>query len=222
MNNAAPQRTILLFAPHPDDETLGCGGYVAQRIDAGDRVIIVVLTMGEKLFSHCLQIYSDPSPEQIRDMRREESQRATAILGVAATDVVFWEYADLSIADNAVEITARIAALLREFKAVEVLCTGPDEEHPDHRAACSVVQRACAQAAPGIALRWYITALRAGLTIDRLPLTVHPIDITKQLARKAQAVAQFRAHLDIVSKQQAAPIVADFKQYLTGQEILLA
>lgn len=222
MSQDAAPGTIVLFAPHPDDETLGCGGYVAQRIDAGCRVVIVVLTMGEKLFSHGLRICTDPSPEEIRAMRREETLQATAILGVPGADVRFLEYADRSLEENAAAVGARIIPLLRELGPSEVLCTGPDEEHPDHRAASSIVRHACAQAVPGAALRWYITSLRAGLSSDALPYAVQAVDIRRQLPRKTRAVACFRAHLAILSPRQTAPIVADFRAYLAATEILLS
>lgn len=37
---------VLIFAPHPDDEILGCGGYMAQCADRGDEVTVVVVTSG--------------------------------------------------------------------------------------------------------------------------------------------------------------------------------
>ena len=89
--NPAPHTkgTIVLFAPHPDDETLGCGGYLAKRIDEGYKVFVVVLTMGEKLFSHVLKIFEDPSPREVCDIRRDETRRATEILGLKNEDLLF-------------------------------------------------------------------------------------------------------------------------------------
>jgi LmbE family N-acetylglucosaminyl deacetylase len=37
-------RTILAIAPHPDDETLGCGGTLIKHISAGDRVHWLIFT----------------------------------------------------------------------------------------------------------------------------------------------------------------------------------
>ena len=37
---------VLIFAPHPDDEILGCGGYMALCADRGDEVTVVVVTSG--------------------------------------------------------------------------------------------------------------------------------------------------------------------------------
>ena len=37
-------KTILVIAPHPDDETLGCGGTILRHIEEGDEVIWVIAT----------------------------------------------------------------------------------------------------------------------------------------------------------------------------------
>lgn len=212
--------TVLVIAPHPDDETLGCGGYVAQRRDAGDRVAIVVLTRGEKLFTHLLGIDRDPTPDQVAAMRRAESLRATAILGVAAGEVRFLDHPDRSLEERADAVEATLVDLLAELRPAEVLCTGPCEAHPDHVAAAAIARRACARAAPAARLRWYVTTLAAGMTDSTLPYPTERIDIAPQLARKTRAVAQFRAHLAIISPRQTAPIATDFAEYLSGVEVL--
>ena len=37
-------KKIMVFAPHPDDETLGCGGTMLKHVDNGDEVILVIAT----------------------------------------------------------------------------------------------------------------------------------------------------------------------------------
>ena len=41
-------RSLLVFAPHPDDEVFGCGGLIALALDAGARVNVVVVSDGGK------------------------------------------------------------------------------------------------------------------------------------------------------------------------------
>ena len=41
-------RNILVLSPHPDDESIGCGGTIANHTAAGDQVTVIFLTSGEK------------------------------------------------------------------------------------------------------------------------------------------------------------------------------
>ncbi|MDK2978412.1 MAG: GlcNAc-PI de-N-acetylase [Bacteroidales bacterium] len=38
------QEVILIVAPHPDDETLGAGGYILKQKQLGNRVIVLNMT----------------------------------------------------------------------------------------------------------------------------------------------------------------------------------
>ncbi len=39
---------VLVFAPHPDDETIGCGGIIASHYRHGDPVKVIILSNGDK------------------------------------------------------------------------------------------------------------------------------------------------------------------------------
>ena len=70
---------IIVFAPHPDDETLGCGGTIAKRIVEGYEVIIVIMTDGRHSYLEMLGIDKDPTPNELKEIRKEEVKRATRI-----------------------------------------------------------------------------------------------------------------------------------------------
>ena len=66
---------ILIVAPHPDDEVLGCGGTIAKYVDNGDDVYVAIVTKGcEPLFS----------AEQVESVRNE-CLKADRFLGVKET-----------------------------------------------------------------------------------------------------------------------------------------
>lgn len=67
---------VLLLAPHPDDESLGCGAAMAALTDMGRRVQVVVVTDGGG--SHPSS-RSHP-PAQLRRLRAAEVNRAVDIL----------------------------------------------------------------------------------------------------------------------------------------------
>ena len=56
------EHNVIIFSPHPDDETLGCGGTIAKKVKEGYQVKIVFMTDGRNAFSKILKINSCPSP----------------------------------------------------------------------------------------------------------------------------------------------------------------
>jgi len=71
---------LLVFAPHPDDDVIGCGGTIANNTAQGNQVTIVYLTSGE----NGSLAYS---PAELSVVREEEATRAASLLGVS--DVIF-------------------------------------------------------------------------------------------------------------------------------------
>ena len=46
-------KNILIIAPHPDDEVLGCGGIMAKYASSGNKVYVLIRTRGTPtLYSH--------------------------------------------------------------------------------------------------------------------------------------------------------------------------
>jgi LmbE family N-acetylglucosaminyl deacetylase len=91
--------SILVFSPHPDDETLGTGGLIQQTLAAGGKVHIVFMTNGDAFrvgVSDYYKIVQVKPTNYIRygQMRQREALTALSTLGLPATDVVFLGYAD--------------------------------------------------------------------------------------------------------------------------------
>jgi LmbE family N-acetylglucosaminyl deacetylase len=69
--------TILIVAAHPDDETLGCGGTVAQHTADGHEVHIAIL--GEGISSRHRR--RDEAPAAELDKLRRDAEAAASALG---------------------------------------------------------------------------------------------------------------------------------------------
>lgn len=111
---------LLVLAPHPDDEVIGCGGLVAQHLREGRRVRIVVATDGGG---------AGDAP-----LREQESRRAVATLGDA--ELHFLGFPDRGLDQSA---TGAVAQHLRDFRPDLVLVPSPIEIHPDHLALAQIV-----------------------------------------------------------------------------------
>lgn len=90
---------LIVFAPHCDDETLGCGGLIQQTLAAGGEVRVAILTNGDDFRTaverEARTLRVGPSDYiAFAGMRQRESLRALAHLGVPARDVYFLGYPD--------------------------------------------------------------------------------------------------------------------------------
>lgn len=128
-----------MVAPHPDDETLGCGATIARKRAAGTTVVVVVCTDGRASSASELV-----SPSQLAGLRAAELVRACAALGVEQGDVVRLGHPDGALTDNEDDLVDQLAALCEEVSPDEVLVTSALDRHPDHRAANRAVRRLAA------------------------------------------------------------------------------
>lgn len=124
---AATARSCLIVAPHPDDETLGCGGRILLARRAGQAVTVLVATDGAA--SHGADLAG------LRAVRRQELAAATGLLGLSAPDLITLDLPDGSLAAHRAELVERLVALIDERRPDEVYATCRQEAHPDHAAA---------------------------------------------------------------------------------------
>ncbi len=125
---------VLVVAPHPDDESIGCGGTICLHTAVrGDRVAIVFLTSGELGLKHL------PRGEAWR-IREAEAELAAEALGVAA--LTFLRRPDWYVGDGVGEAAAAVGPVLEREAPQRIYLPHPGEWHPDHRAALPVVRGA--------------------------------------------------------------------------------
>jgi len=70
------KKKIVVFAPHPDDETWGCGGTIAKKLREGYEILIVVMTDGRYAFKKVLGIDSDPTPEELKEIKKRRNKKS--------------------------------------------------------------------------------------------------------------------------------------------------
>ncbi len=91
--------SLLVVAPHPDDETLCCAGVMQRVVRAGGRVSVVWITSGDGSELALLLIEKSllRQAAKARDLaarRMREARAATALLGVPAAGQLFLGYPD--------------------------------------------------------------------------------------------------------------------------------
>ncbi len=90
---------ILIFAPHPDDESLGTGGIIARAIEKNASVKVVMVTDGSRSHTHTVfnQFRSKTNLTEnvsLPELRHNETLTAIKKLGLNESDVIFLGYPD--------------------------------------------------------------------------------------------------------------------------------
>lgn len=122
----ALSKSALVFAPHPDDETLGCGGTIIKKLQVGARVALVVMTDGRG--SHRTLM----DEERIRDIRAREAAAAAERLGIDAACVHQLGFNDRELASNYQTALERVGAILKRERPDEIYVPYLHESPSDH------------------------------------------------------------------------------------------
>lgn len=174
---------VVVFAPHPDDEVLGCGGALADLIDRGAGVDVVLVTDGAA---------GAKGPEdraRIASLRLEESRRALDALGGGRLHA--GDLPDRGLADRLGEVEALLARWLVEAQPDLVFAPSPVETHPDHRAVAAALFRLAARPAGDAVARALEGATVAFFELSQPFRPNFLFDATRVLARKERAMAVF-------------------------------
>ena len=220
MADTLGRERILVFAAHPDDAELACGGTILLHIAAGHEVGIVDLTAGEL------------GTRGTKEIRAQESQAASKILGLAYREQMHLPdgFFDLSKASKMPLIRA-----IRKHKPTIVLCNAIADRHPDHGRGGQLESEACFLAG----LRKIETELDGVPQNAHRPRTVYHyiqdryikpdfcIDITTVVDQKLAAVLAYKSQFyDPDSTEPQTPISSpDFLEFLrarwadTGRQI---
>jgi LmbE family N-acetylglucosaminyl deacetylase/glycosyltransferase involved in cell wall biosynthesis len=176
------RETLLVLAPHPDDEVFGCGGLSALVAAAGGRVVPVLLTNGG---AGDFSGTSDAAAYVAT--RLAESTRAAEFLGTEPPRAL--GFPDRSLSTRGEELVAALVALFSEVRPDSVLVPSPAETHPDHRAAARAAHLAFLRAWPGAPAKLVFYEVSAPLAPNRL------VDVSAAAPRKAAAIAAFASQL---------------------------
>ena len=179
---------FLVLSPHPDDETLGCGGLLAMAEAAGVRGHVLILTDGAA--SHP----NSPSypAERLTALRRDEARRALGQLGLPEGRLGFLDLRDAATPTGGPEFDAAVDAILRraeEVGARTFLVTWGHDPHCDHETAYAMARAAAARS--GVRLWAYPVwglHLPPEAEVDEAPPRGWQLDIAALRAAKRRAI----------------------------------
>lgn len=125
----------LVIAPHPDDETLGCGGLIARKRQAGLPVHVVFITDGSA--SHLG--HPELSQADLTARRHREALEALAVLGVESCAIEFLNEDDGALdglpPGRQEQLVTRLAGLLARIQPAEIFLPCSPDGSSEHDAA---------------------------------------------------------------------------------------
>ncbi len=192
-------KSILIVAPHPDDETLGCGGAIALLRQLNIAVKVLVVSDGTKSHPNS-KTYPPPA---LKKLREQESLAALAVLGVAPEAVTF-----LGMPDGAVNITGEsnkaivCHQYLKHTMPSIIFLPWRRDPHPDHRASWQLFTAAIKNLInPPRLIEYPIwdwdTKQRQDFSES---VDAWRLDISSVLELKRQAIAQYRSQISDLIK----------------------
>ena len=156
--SSSGRERVLVLAPHPDDEVIGCAGTMCHHRQAGDAVWVMVATDGRQSRAGGLGM------AEMIARRRAESQAAAAVLGVDKLVLAGLPEGEWAIGD----LVAGLQRLFGQFQPTLMYAPSRVDYHPEHWR----VAHALALALPaGAAVRVYqvhvpLTGLLTNLVAD--------------------------------------------------------
>lgn len=145
---------ILVLAPHPDDETIGCGGTIRLLVQSKKSVKVVFLTSGDKAdpshkLSHVANNEIRPLPRagegrslngphftEYALLREKEAEKALGVLGV--TDYEFLRFPDRGLYVYYEKVFEKLLEIIKGYTPDVIYSPSIIELNPDHRATAAL------------------------------------------------------------------------------------
>lgn len=198
--SVSAQTRLLVVAPHPDDETLGCGVLIQRVLAAGGAVQILLMTDGDnnpwpQRYMECRVHIDDVGRRRWGARRRVEVEQAIARLGVSASALRALGWRDMGITRRLREDTSTSIAAIRivvdEFQPTLMCLPALHDTHPDHGATHVLCRLALATTPVAPMLLAY--PVHGGAGVSTYPVVLQAS--TDEQQRKSQALDQHHTQM---------------------------
>lgn len=177
---------ILVIAPHPDDEVLGCGGTIAKHTMCNEEVCLCVVTKG----------YAPDWSEEFLKNRPKEIKKANKILGIKKTYFLDFPTVKLDTISQK-ELNEAISRVIKEVKPDVLYIPHKGDLNKDHRLifeASLVAARPINCSVKKILSYETLSGTEWGQTIEPFIPNVY-VDISKTFETKIKAMKAYKSEL---------------------------
>jgi N-acetylglucosamine malate deacetylase 1 len=171
---------VLVLAPHPDDESIGCGGTICLHASQGHRVTVAFLTSGELGLKHLAR-------DDAWRIREREAELAAGVLNVSS--LAFLRLPDWYLGEHVDDAAVSLRTVMEGETPDLVYAPHGGEWHPDHRAALHVLRDALAKTELSTPM------IRTYEVWTPLAEHTHVEDVSAVMSRKMRAVRCYESQL---------------------------
>jgi len=226
----APQvaRNALILAPHQDDETLGCGGTILLKRDAGTRVNVAFMTDGSTSHRQFM------AAAELCRRRRAEAIEACEVLGVKQDDLRFFDFPDGKLGHHHDAAVPMVVASIDPCRPLEIFVPYQHDVTSDHEATFRIATEAIRKSRQQVQLyeypiwtwnRWpwvrlsaplgrdglraVMQACASGLGLSHLRRFRSGVQIRGAIDRKREALSRHRTQMAAVISEVPWPTLGD-------------
>jgi LmbE family N-acetylglucosaminyl deacetylase len=203
--------TIVIIAPHMDDETLACGGLIAKLPDK-NRIHIIYATDGMQSPAPIIPGKDEISPD-LGKVRMQESTNAMLLLGLPMQNLHFLSLPEAKLSENTATLKQALLEKLNTIKPEYIFLPFRYDRHPDHLAVNHVVASALNQGIFNSQLIEYFIYYRYRLLSKRdirkyiQPQFINKLDISDVSRKKRKALDCYISQTTIYYPWQTRPIL---------------
>lgn len=189
------QGPLLVIAPHPDDESFGCGALIAAHVNRNEPVHILIVTDGGNSIK-----LPKKKKEQLIQTRQKETYNAAKQLGLMPDSVTFLNYQDGDAQKNIEAISKDIAQHIQLVEPTIISAPFMKDQHADHIAITEATTLALQNIKTKIPVlfypMWFWPTLALHAIVSGPRYRIHALDARPYLNQKEAAIRCHKSQID--------------------------
>jgi len=205
-------KRILVFAAHPDDDIIGCGGSLAKHVKLGNQVSVCYMTSGEAASL-------DYSKGELARIREGEARNAAQVIGFQ--DLTYLRNSDGYLKYDQSNLK-KLVELVREKQPHIVYVHHQSDGHQDHRIAFQLVNESLGRASASLfqeykGAPWSTEAVLAYEVWTPLSDFEYVEDISEFIDKKTAALRKHESQIKSIPYDEAFEGLARYRGAITGK-----
>lgn len=204
---------ILFFAPHPDDEVLGCGGVIARYAANDDDVYVCIVTRGKPpVYNHPIKVLENMTHDLV-----DEIEAAHKVLGVKQTFYLQFPAVMLETVSR-YELNIAISRVISAIEPNIVYIPHFGDMQKDHAITSEAVMVAVRPRGKHF-IRYVYSYETLSETEWNIPNTANAfipntyVDISEQIAKKLEAMDCYKSQMSAFPAPRSREAIVALAKY---------